>query len=252
MKLISSLSKLSLEPSQRALDEDRPYAFPEYPNWEQRYPINEEFYSIQGEGLHTGVPMYFVRLQGCTVGCYFCDTKYTWRPEKDIGNWSRLEEILNRTNKKMRQGGWICLTGGEPFEHDLRALLARFHRNFYNIHIETSGQYLPDYLLKIRGKNDPCYVDYLCVSPKDLFSVKKLTTHPYMLAMADEIKCVVTKKSDIDYYLQNFLFYNSVNRPLILQPVDNDPRLSEVILDSIKEHEFVRMMIQQHKVMKLR
>ena len=41
--------------------------------------INEEFYSVQGEGANTGVLQYFVRTQGCAVGCYFCDTKYTWK-----------------------------------------------------------------------------------------------------------------------------------------------------------------------------
>ena len=38
--------------------------------------INEIFYSIQGEGRHTGMPAVFVRLSGCSMGCPWCDTKY--------------------------------------------------------------------------------------------------------------------------------------------------------------------------------
>ncbi|VTR58202.1 7-carboxy-7-deazaguanine synthase [Serratia fonticola] len=40
-----------------------------------QYPINEMFQTLQGEGYFTGVPAIFIRLQGCPVGCSWCDTK---------------------------------------------------------------------------------------------------------------------------------------------------------------------------------
>lgn len=43
-----------------------------------QYPINEMFQTLQGEGVYTGVPAIFIRLQGCPVGCSWCDTKHTW------------------------------------------------------------------------------------------------------------------------------------------------------------------------------
>ena len=41
-------------------------------------PLMEEFYTIQGEGFHSGKPAYFVRIGGCDVGCHWCDVKESW------------------------------------------------------------------------------------------------------------------------------------------------------------------------------
>ncbi|HQH41820.1 MAG TPA: hypothetical protein PK825_08760, partial [Bacteroidales bacterium] len=45
-----------------------------------KLPLVEEFYTIQGEGFHTGKPAYFIRIGGCDVGCEWCDTKFSWNP----------------------------------------------------------------------------------------------------------------------------------------------------------------------------
>jgi len=200
--------------------------------------------------MHTGVVQYFIRLQGCQVGCYFCDTKYTWRPEKDYDKFVRMADIVKRAKKS--KASWVCITGGEPFEQDLRPLIHKLRLEGLSIHIETSGQYIPNYLLKIGSKNSPDFIDWICLSPKDLFSVKKYKTHQLMLEMADEIKCVVTKKEDIDFYVQNFESFTNNGKPLILQPVDNDKKIATKILESIKGRENIRCMIQCHKVMDLR
>ena len=44
-------------------------------------PLMEEFYTIQGEGYHTGKAAYFIRLGGCDVGCHWCDVKESWDAE---------------------------------------------------------------------------------------------------------------------------------------------------------------------------
>src|SRR3546814_16107120 len=41
-------------------------------------PLMEAFYTIQGEGFHTGKAAYFIRLGGCDVGCHWCDVKESW------------------------------------------------------------------------------------------------------------------------------------------------------------------------------
>ena len=55
------------------------------------YRVNEVFETIQGEGSFTGCPAIFIRLQGCPVGCAWCDTKQTWHTDDTY--LVELEEI---------------------------------------------------------------------------------------------------------------------------------------------------------------
>jgi 7-carboxy-7-deazaguanine synthase len=202
--------------------------------------INEEFYSIQGEGLHTGVPMYFVRLQGCDVGCYFCDTKYTWRDTKpDVEE----KDIIQRASKK--GADWMCITGGEPYEQDLSELLRQAEHAGIKTTIETSGSVWKDY------HPNP---DWITLSPKDLFTKKNLVTKDEFKSKCNEIKVVITKQSDIDYYIQEYYQYCDEAKPLIFQPVDNDTSLVDMIMTTIQKEKllYARCMIQCHKVINLR
>ena len=68
--------------------------------------INEIFYSLQGEGAHTGCPSVFIRFSGCNKRCSFCDTKH------EEGQLMTDEDIITEVNKYPAR--WIILTGGEP------------------------------------------------------------------------------------------------------------------------------------------
>lgn len=67
-----------------------------------QYPINEMFQTLQGEGYFTGVPAIFIRLQGCPVGCAWCDTKHTWDKLED--REVSLYSILAKTKESDKWG----------------------------------------------------------------------------------------------------------------------------------------------------
>jgi organic radical activating enzyme len=98
--------------------------------------VAEVFYSIQGEGATAGRPAVFVRLQGCSVGCVWCDTKYSWDPE--AGRAVDLPALVDEA------AAFPCrravVTGGEPLESPLFVPLLRglAGRGFV-IEVETSG-----------------------------------------------------------------------------------------------------------------
>jgi organic radical activating enzyme len=102
--------------------------------------IAETFYSIQGEGATAGRPAVFVRLQGCSVGCRWCDTKYSWDPAagRKVTLPGLLAEVAAFPCRR------IVITGGEPLESPLFAPLASaLAQRGYAVEVETSGTLEP-------------------------------------------------------------------------------------------------------------
>ena len=79
------------------------------------FPVMESFYSIQGEGTHSGKPSYFIRLAGCDVNCDWCDVKDSW--DIDSSQYKSIDEITNEINKFSTD--LVIITGGEPLMHNL-------------------------------------------------------------------------------------------------------------------------------------
>lgn len=96
------------------------------------YKVNEIFVSVQGEGYWQGTPATFIRLQGCTVGCPWCDTKYTW---KRGGTRMVIPEIQARVNTRH-----VVITGGEPTIWDLDSLISWCDATGRYVQVESSGQ----------------------------------------------------------------------------------------------------------------
>lgn len=119
------------------------------------YKLNEVFETIQGEGVFTGVPAIFVRLQICPVGCSWCDTKQTWSAEPQ--DFTTLDCIMAKTGDSplwteidaqgivslLQDQGYtakhVVITGGEPCIYDLRPLTQALEASSYQCQIETSG-----------------------------------------------------------------------------------------------------------------
>ena len=82
-----------------------------------KYKVNEVFYSLEGEGLFSGQAAVFVRLAGCTMHCPWCDTKYAQKTKFNLTAEQILKKIAAFPCKT------VVLTGGEPTEQNLTALL---------------------------------------------------------------------------------------------------------------------------------
>lgn len=97
------------------------------------FQIAEMFYSIQGEGASCGRAAAFIRLGGCTLGCQWCDTKYSWPggiPTEQVAILDTLQQWPTRR---------VVVTGGEPFEQDIGPLLQALKQAGWTIEIETAG-----------------------------------------------------------------------------------------------------------------
>jgi len=117
---------------------------------EKRYRIKEIFYSIQGEGYHSGRPAIFIRFSGCNLWsglekdrdkaiCQFCDTDFVGTDGTNGGNYTANEltnKIKSLTNVNCK---FIVLTGGEPMLQLDNDLIDFFHSNGYYIALETNG-----------------------------------------------------------------------------------------------------------------
>jgi 7-carboxy-7-deazaguanine synthase len=87
--------------------------------------------SIQGEGAMAGVPMVFIRLAGCSIGCPQCDTDY--RADRSREAKSVADEAASHGLE------WAWITGGEPTDHALGPLVERLRSARLKVAIATAG-----------------------------------------------------------------------------------------------------------------
>jgi 7-carboxy-7-deazaguanine synthase len=102
----------------------------------KKYPINEIFSSIQGEGPYVGQVMVFVRMAGCNLTCEWCDTEFGMKEQLTAG------EIVQKVRDLSLPGVSVCFTGGEPCLTIDRALVDAVNRAGRPLHLETNGMYL--------------------------------------------------------------------------------------------------------------
>ena len=102
-----------------------------------RLRVAESFLSLQGEGPTAGTPAHFLRLQGCDVGCRWCDSKYTW--DAAGGATVPLDQAFGAL-RALGEAPLLVVTGGEPLAHEgIRALLIAAVGLWPRVEVETSG-----------------------------------------------------------------------------------------------------------------
>ena len=130
-------------------------------------PLMEEFYTIQGEGFHTGKAAYFIRIGGCDVGCHWCDVKESWNA--NLHPPTSADTIVKNAKK---YANTVVVTGGEPLMWSLDYITKKLQSLNLKTHIETSGS------SPLSGQ-----WDWICLSPK-----KTMPPREEFYAVADELK----------------------------------------------------------------
>ncbi|MEN9335458.1 MAG: 7-carboxy-7-deazaguanine synthase [Bacteroidota bacterium] len=193
-------------------------------------PLMEEFYTIQGEGFHTGTAAYFVRIGGCDVGCHWCDVKESWNA--DLHPPTAVDQIV--ANAKS-YADTVVVTGGEPLTWDMSALTKGLKEAKLRVHIETSGSY------PVTGD-----WDWFCLSPK-----KNRLPVDAAYAAADELKVIIHNKHDFIFAEEQAEKVNP-NAVLFLQPEWSKKELvTPMIVDYVMQHPKWRVSLQTHKYLNI-
>ncbi|MBD0786611.1 7-carboxy-7-deazaguanine synthase QueE [Vibrio sp. Y2-5] len=214
------------------------------------------FETIQGEGVFTGVPAVFVRLQECPVGCAWCDTKQTWEASEqdqqnfaqiivkagDSPNWcsASAEQIIAMYQSQGYTAKHIVITGGEPCIYDLVPLTQAFEAFGCQCQIETSGTF------EVKATQDT----WVTVSPKVAMK-GKLPVIESALLRANEIKHPVATDKDIENLDQLLQSANVPDSTVIaLQPISQKPRATQLCIDTCVARNW-RLSIQTHKYLSI-
>ncbi len=192
------------------------------------YPLMEDFYTIQGEGAHSGTPAYFIRLAGCDVQCWWCDVKDSWDDSKHPK--IKSSEIVKRAKESGAR--LAVITGGEPLLHNLETLTLMLKNAGMQVHIETSGS------SPMSGS-----FDWITLSPKR-FKKPLDEIFPYV----DELKVVVLKNKDLEWAEENASKCPETTK-LLLQPEWDTASSVPLIVEYVKANPKWGISLQTHKFM---
>ena len=194
------------------------------------YRINEIFYSLQGEGFHTGTPVVFVRFSGCNLRCAFCDTQH------QTGEMFSLQEIVDEVNK-YPIASLLVLTGGEPSLFIDEAFVAELkQKTGKKITIETNGT-----------RPLPNNLDWVTFSPKSAFEGGDI--EPCVLTLCDELKVV--------YLGQDLAQYKDIEakhrflQPCFVEDLEQRQANMQACVEAVKSHPNWRLSLQVHRVLEI-
>lgn len=193
-------------------------------------PLMEEFYTIQGEGFHSGKPAYFIRVGGCDVGCHWCDVKESWNAA--LHPPTRVDLIVENAKQF---SDTVVVTGGEPLMWDMSLLTQKLKDKNLKVHIETSGAYT------LSGN-----WDWVCLSPKK----NKLPTQT-VYDNAHELKMIIHNKHDFIFSEEQAELVNA-DAILFLQPEwSKKEEMTPLIVDYVMKNPKWRVSLQTHKYLNI-
>lgn len=208
------------------------------------YPVNEIFYSLQGEGVNAGRPAVFVRMSGCNLRCPFCDTDHAAHTLLSGPEIIAQIAAALHLGTEIPQGTFVVLTGGEPALWVDDALVATLHEAGCYVAIETNGT-----------RPLPAAIDWVTLSPKDLYvgesSAEGSASAAPVLTACDELKVVMQRPFEAEPYPH----IRATHR--LIQPCDTgDASLNRSVhADAVAwclQHPAWRLSLQTHKLLGIR
>jgi 7-carboxy-7-deazaguanine synthase (Cx14CxxC type) len=201
------------------------------------YSIKEMYYTLQGEGFHSGRPAVFCRFSGCNLWsgreeyrssavCQFCDTDF-WGTDGEQGGKYSAEALSQKILSlwPMKNKPFIVFTGGEPALQLDEELITELKKYQSEIAIETNGT------LKL-----PKGIDWICMSPKAGTDIVVTQVH--------ELKIVFPQEGidPLDYHDMNF-------KHLYIQPMDgpDQERNTHMAIEFCKSNPEFKLSLQTHK-----
>lgn len=178
--------------------------------------INEIFYSLQGEGYHTGTPAVFVRFSGCNLKCSFCDTQH------EEGTLMTDDEIIAEVSKY--PAATVILTGGEPSLWIDDALVDRLHEAGKYVCIETNGT-----------RPLPASIDWVTCSPKQGARLAITRMDEVKVVYEGQYISIYERLSAEHFFLQPCSCYNTA-----------------LTVDYVMRHPKWRLSLQTHKLIDIR
>jgi 7-carboxy-7-deazaguanine synthase len=194
-----------------------------------KLPVVEEFFSLQGEGFHSGKAAYFIRLGGCDIGCNWCDSRFSWNP--DLHPIVATKAIIDRVIASGADS--VVVTGGEPLMWTLDLLCEGLKSENISTFIETSGAY------PLSGT-----WDWICLSPK-----QNMPPVAEICKVSDELKVIVQDKRDFEW-AEKYRGMVSNKCKLYLQPEwSKFETIIPEVVEYIKKNPAWRISLQAHKYM---
>jgi len=200
--------------------------------------ISEMFLGLQGEGIESGLPTFFIRTAGCNLRCSWCDTKYAYNG-KNI-------EILQIVKECEKSGvKRICLTGGEPLlqKEECIKLLRILIKKGFKISIETNGSINISDL----PKKAIISLDIKCPSSgeHDKIFYKNLK----LIRKSDQVKFIIADEKDYKFAKKIIKKFNLENKTnVILQPEFNNEFDKRLIKNVLRDKINIRLSFQLHKI----
>jgi len=208
------------------------------------YSIKECFYTLQGEGVHSGRPAVFCRFAGCNLWtgreedranavCSFCDTDFVGIGP-DGGKFRTAGELARFARSRWPSVDgtrpFLVCTGGEPLLQLDKTAVDALHEVGFEIAVETNGT-----------QAAPVGIDWICVSPK--------ADAPLRLMRGNELKLVYPQPAALPERFEGLDFDH-----FLLQPMDG-PELAAntaAALEYCLQHPRWRLSTQTHKLLGIR